>query len=288
MKPRSVPAERCLAVLLDGELVRLFRVDDAEVEELPSAHASETREGPVPPRLDARARSTADRHAGRRRHRDPDMPVLAGPACDHVHRTADRVAALVRNERIDRILAGGAPDCVAELSRILRTRLGGDIEALRLPAGATADQVAQAARGARAEPSSHEEEVLGDLIDAVGRGLAALGIGAVVEAVNDHRAAVLVTAGAVAAPGARCPRCSSLFAHPVPHTCPACGQVPEPTDDLVGLAAELVRRQGGTVEIIAAPAAHALDAYDGVVALLRYAFPGAGRATPWEEAAPTA
>ena len=27
VKTRSVPAERCLAVLLDGELVRLFRVD---------------------------------------------------------------------------------------------------------------------------------------------------------------------------------------------------------------------------------------------------------------------
>src|SRR5512140_3756835 len=44
VKTRSVPAERCLAVLLDGELVRLFRVDDGDVEELPSTHLSETRD----------------------------------------------------------------------------------------------------------------------------------------------------------------------------------------------------------------------------------------------------
>ncbi len=284
MNTKAVPGERCLAVLLDGELVRLFRVDDGRVEEL-SAHAAEARDS-APVVCDARP-APAEHHAGRRRHRDPDMPVLAGPACDHVHRTADRVAALARNERIDRILAGGAPDCVAELSRILRSRLGGDIEALRLPAGATAAQVAEAARGTRAEPASHEEEVLGDLIDAVGRGLAALGLNAVVEAVNDHGAAVLVLAGARTAPGSHCPRCARLFL-PSVATCPSCGQPPEQVPDLVARAAELVGAQGGIVELIAAPAADALAAHDGVAALLRYAFPGAGRATPWEEAAASA
>ncbi len=281
VKTRSVPPERCLAVLLDGELVRLFRVDDGGVEELANSHPQEPREA-APAPGEGRP-GAAEHHAGRRRHRDPDMPVLAGPACDHVHRTADRVAALARNERIDRILAGGAPDCVAELSRILRTRLGGDIEALRLPTGATAAQVAEAARVTRAEPSTHEEEVLGDLIDAVGRGLAALGLPAVLEAVNDHGVAVLVLAGARAAPGAHCPRCGSVFAAPVPAACPGCGRAPDLVPDVVALAADHVRERGGNVEVIAAPAAGALSAYDGIAALLRYAFPGPGRASPWEE-----
>ena len=95
-------------------------------------------------------------------------------------------------------------------------------------------------------------------------------------------------AGARAASGAHCPRCGKLFAPPVPGTCPGCGLSPQPVPDLVARAADLVRSQGGSVEVIAAPAADGLAAHDGVAALLRYAFPGAGRAAPWEEATATA
>ncbi len=212
MQARGLPAERCLAVLLDGDVVRLFRVGEDRVEELGESAARDHVAGAASPAGNGASTPRGAHHNGngrgsrtRCRHGDPDLPVVPGPGCDHVHRTAERVAALVRNEHIGRILAGGAPDCVAELRRILRARLGGDIETLSLPAGASADQVHAAARGrCRAEPTTREEQVLGDLIEGIGRGLAALGLGAVVEAVNDHRATELVLTDAPPAAGAAC------------------------------------------------------------------------------------
>jgi hypothetical protein len=287
-KIRALPAERCLAVLLDGDMVRLFRVGEESVEELPDPTAGKRSNGKrsTTARRGARPVAEAGVRAGRCRHRDPDLPVMAAPACDHVHRTADRVAALVRTDHIDRILAGGSPECVAELRRILRARLGGDIETLALPPGASAAQVGEAARsGPRAGPSTHEEEVLGELIDAVGRGLAALGPATVVDAVNDHRAGVLVLGRTAPLSGARCPGCGHISVQPAPALCAACSLPLAAVPDLLELLAGRVRELEGEVEHIVGPAADALAPYDGIAALLRYAFPGAGRACPWEEPA---
>ncbi len=283
---RGLPAERCLAVLLDGDVVRLFRVGEDRVEELGDrAHGPTSGPGEDAPTESGRA-GNGRRTRARCRHGDPDLPVIPGPCCDHVHRTAERVAALVRNEHIGRILAGGAPDCVAELRRLLRARLGGDIETLSLPTRASADQVHAAARSrCRAEASSREEQVLGELIDGIGRGLAALGLAAVVDAVNDHRAAVLLVAGAPATTGASCAHCGHLFPVPAPVDCPTCGSSLGPVPDLVERLAAQVRQHAGTVEYIDGPAGHALASHDGIAALLRCAFPGSGLSAPWEEVA---
>ena len=320
-KSRALPAERCLAVLIDGDHLRLFRLEGEHVDELrdaggaaPAANgtsgdpaaagpdapaparAAPGRDAPAPARAAPGPDAPAPaRTAPGRRHRNgtdaalPDasaarhgsascrahdgpLPVVG--ACDHVHRAADRIARLARAEHIDRIVAGGAPECVAELRRILRARLGGDIEALPLPADAGALQVGEAARAARrAEPTSREEEVLGELIDAVGRGLAALGAAAVTEAVNEHRASLLIIPRAAGPSGA---------------VCPACGERPVPAPDFLARLARLVREHGGEVEQINGPAGEALRAYGGLAALLRYAFPGAGRTCPWSVAAETA
>ncbi len=275
-KARALPAERCLVVLLDGDSLRLFRVAGEVAQEVRDAsadgHGSAHR-----PRLDQ-----SPACLGHARH----LPVRG--ACGHVHRAADLVARLARAEHIDHIVAGGAPECVAELQRILRVRLGGDIEALALPADASVRQVSEAARAAcRAEPSSREEEVLGELIDAVGRGLAALGAAAVTEAANEHRAALLIIPRAAGPSGAVCPACDLLFAAPAPAQCPACGERPLPVPDFLDRLADLVRRAGGEVEEINGPAGETLRAYGGLAALLRYAFPGAGRACPWRADAET-
>ena len=328
-KSRALPAERCLAVLIDGDHLRLFRLEGEHVDELrdaggaaPAANgtsgdpaaagpdapaparAAPGRDAPAPARAAPGPDAPAPaRTAPGRRHRNgtdaalPDasaarhgsascrahdgpLPVVG--ACDHVHRAADRIARLARAEHIDRIVAGGAPECVAELRRILRARLGGDIEALPLPADAGALQVGEAARAARrAEPTSREEEVLGELIDAVGRGLAALGAAAVTEAVNEHRASLLIIPRAAGPSGAVCPACDVLFAAPAPAACPACGERPVPAPDFLARLARLVREHVGEVEQINGPAGEALRAYGGLAALLRYAFPGAGRTCPW-------
>ncbi len=290
MQSRGLPAERCLAVLLDGDVVRLFRVGEDRVEELGEGRERVANAGS--PKKEAAASHPAH-HAGngrrskaRCRHGDPDLPVVLGPGCDHVHRTAERVAALVRNEHIGCILAGGAPDCVAELRRVLRARLGGDIETLSLPAGASAEQVHAAARGrCRAEPTTREEQVLGELIEGIGRGLAALGPGAVVDAVNDHRATMLLIATAPPATGAACERCGHLHAQPGPAGCPTCGGALLPVADLAEELARRVQEHGGTVERIDGPAGHALASHDGIAALLYCAFPGSGMSSPWEEVA---
>ncbi len=293
MQSRGLPAERCLAVLLDGDVVRLFRVGDDRIEELGDAASRDRLANGGSPGGNDTGAAHAGHHAGngrksktRCRHGDPDLPVLPGPGCDHVHRTAERVAALVRNEHIGRILAGGAPDCVAEFRRILRARLGGDIETLSLPARATADQVHAAARGrCYAEPTSREEQVLGELIEGIGRGLAALGPGAVVDAVNDHRATMLLIATAPPTAGAACDRCGHLHAPPLSAACPTCGAALRPVADLAEELARRVQEHGGTVERIDGPAGHALASHDGIAALLHCAFPGSGMTTPWEEVA---
>ncbi len=279
-KLRALPAERCLAVLLDDDLVRLFRIEDDQVDEL---------RNPAPPAEPVPGPAAAARPAhGRRRSNclppGQTLPVLGAAACDHVHRSADRVACIVRAEHIDRILAGGAPECVAELRRILRARLGGDIELLPLAADASALQVGEAARGAaRAEPTCREEQVLGELLEAVGRGLAALGAGPVLDAINEHRASVLVVARGTAIPGAFCPACQAAFAPPAPARCLGCGATLSPCDDLVEHLARRVREQGGLLEEINGPAGDALRAHGGIAALLRYAFPGAGLVSTWAE-----
>ena len=287
---RLLPAERSLAVLLDGDAVRFFLLEGEQIEELGDAAtqppAGGNGHGGVATR-NGRTRAGNGKAAGNHHHAcrkgNGALPVM-GAACDHVHRAADRVAQLARAEHPDRILAGGHPECVAELRRILRTRLGGDIEAIPVPAGASALDVAGAARaGARAEPTSHEELVLGELIEAVGRGLAALGAAAVAEAVNEHRATVLIIPRAAGTVGASCPACDALFAVPAPAACPACGERPVPVDDFLERLAAHVRERGGHVEEINGPAGETLRAYGGLAALLRYAFPSAGRTCPWAE-----
>jgi hypothetical protein len=279
-KLRALPAERCLAVLLDDDAVRMFRIEDDQVDELRNpGPPAEPAPGPAAPSQPA--------HSRRRPSCLPPgqtLPVLGAAACAHVHRTADRVACIVRAEHIDRILAGGVPECVAELRRILRARLGGDIELLPLATDASALQVGEAARdAARAEPTCHEEEVLGELLEAVGRGLAALGVGPVLDAINEHRASVLIVARGTAIPGAYCPACQAAFAPPVAARCLACGATLAPSDDLVDHLARRVREQGGLLEDINRPAGDALRAHGGIAALLRYAFPGAGLASTWAE-----
>ncbi|HEX9107749.1 MAG TPA: hypothetical protein VF832_10985 [Longimicrobiales bacterium] len=289
---RLLPAERSLVALLDGDAVRFFLLEGEQIEELGDAAPQPPAAGKGRGAAGARGRAAngkpaASEHGHNCRHGNGTLPVM-GAACDRVHRAADRVAQLARAEHPDRILAGGHPECVAELRRILRARLGGDIEAIPVTAGASSLEVAGAVRaGARAEPSSHEERVLGELIEAVGRGLVALGAAAVAEAVNEHRATVLIIPRAASIVGASCPACEALFALPAPAACPACGERPVPVDDFLERLAAHVREGGGHVEEINGPAGETLRAYGGLAALLRYTFPSAGRTCPWAESPET-
>lgn len=285
--PRGLPEERCLAVLLDGERVRLFRLEGDLVEELrdPLLVRAPVAGEPVRPAAAGAPGRGGHGHSSLRGRDAEQLPVLDA-ACDHVHRTADRLAYLARAERVDRLLAGGAPECVAELRRILRMRLGGDVEALALPTTASALQVAEAARGtARAEPTTPEERVLGQLLDAVGRGRAALGPVAVTEAANEHSASLLVVARGTTVAGAYCIGCGSVFAEPAPAACPTCAAPLREDADILQRIVERVRESDGLAEEINGPAGDTLRAFGGLAALLRYTLPGAGLATPWGEAA---
>ena len=121
------------------------------------------------------------------------------------------------------------------------------------------------------ERDSEERLVAEVLSESAGH--AALGVQAVVEAVNEKRARTLVLAERAHLPGGECGRCAVIFADPVPSICPACGEPLEWLPDILPVLAEAVLRQDGQVLELHDAAGRTLLTHGGVATRLRYARP---------------
>jgi peptide subunit release factor 1 (eRF1) len=118
-----------------------------------------------------------------------------------------------------------------------------------------------------------EERLVTELIEAHGRGMAALGLEAVLQAVNEKRVRLLVIGEGLRLSGGECGRCALVLSEPLPAACPACGGGPHPLPDLAARLEDEVLRQGGRIEEVRGAAAGALAPHAGIVARVRYPQP---------------
>lgn len=252
--------DRVLILLLDKEKARFFRAALEEIEEfedlwdyLPRKHAQ------------------GELGTHERDEPDHDMHVLL-----HVRHAVDALTRIDAREPARRILVGGPAQVVAAFERYLPKHVRPRVyPCLHLPVCSTPARVLEVVREANRMLEREAEERLVAEILAEGSGRAALGAGAVLEAVNERRARTLVLAESARLPGGECPSCGLVYADPLPAACPICaGSVHRLEDALVALA-DAVLRQDGSIQEVRDVAARKLEDHGGVAARLRYPRPRA-------------
>lgn len=222
-------AERVYFLLLGHERTRLFRIMWNEIEE-------------------------------------PAQPASVDPAG-----AAALLTAVVRRERVDRLLVGGAPAMLPRLAELLPAEMARRLEECGpLPIDAPSSRVLEAAleclwRTQRAR----DERLVDDLLHAVARGQAAVGPGAVAEALAVGDVGRLVVPEGLHLGGGVCPGCGLLSPAPAPHFCPACGGPLRTVTDLVERMEARVARGGGSIDEVGGHAAATLAEHEGIGAFLR-------------------
>jgi hypothetical protein len=263
--------ERTIVVLIDKERARFFRVflgQIAEIEDIedvtPARHRQLGGAWGYPSSSDWVRGGWAE--TGRARHEEMHVHW-------HARRTVDTLADLAGQERVDRILAGGTPEVVAEFKRLLPKALRGRIAGeVRAPLYAPVSTVLTAVQAVSEEVErAGEERLIADLLEEIGTGRAVAGPAAVVDAVCDGRVYALVFAAGLNLAGARCLNCANLTLDVETANCPACGGALQQEPDLTEVLALRVLAQGGRIEEVRGPAAERLSPHAGIIALVRYA-----------------
>ena len=249
---------RVLVVLLDKEKARFFRVVLEEIEEFEELWD-------YVPRKQRQAEYGGDAHL----QREHEMHVLA-----HLRHTVDALTRLDAREPVRRVLVGGPAEVMGAFMKLLpkhmRTRVH---PAIHVPVCSTPARVLEVVRDVNRTLERDSEERLVAEVLSESAGHAALGVQAVVEAVNEKRARTLVLAERAHLPGGECGRCAVIFADPVPSICPACGEPLEWLPDILPVLAEAVLRQDGQVLELHDAAGRTLLTHGGVATRLRYARP---------------
>ena len=197
------------------------------------------------------------------RRRDKQME---GYATD----VAAELAALVRDGSAARLVLLGSDEAV----RAVQNALPNDVtDALvagpPVAADATEAELLDAAAEAATEGERSDEARLWDQIreQGVGPGLAAFGPSRVLAALQATRVDTLLVHRDAELTGTTCRACGHV-AYGTPQTCQSCGSADVFAGDFVETLTEHAARTGADVDF-ADPIA-ALDAYNGVAALLRY------------------
>jgi peptide chain release factor subunit 1 len=194
----------------------------------------------------------------------------------HLERVAQRLAALHRRRRFDRLILAGPAEATSELQRLLPRALARRVVAV-IPASLAAtdreilDTTLDIERRAERET---EERLLGQLLDLAGpAGRAVLGVRPTLAALWADMVQTLVVAFSASGDGSDCPNCLRLEPGSV-ERCPACGTEMRRVHDLFHRAMQRAREQSGSVEIVhGAAEKRLLEVGGGLGALLRYASP---------------
>jgi hypothetical protein len=255
-RPMLLPLESALAAdtvlglaLTDRGRTRLFLQQLGELEELPGVvdqvPAQTSGGGWAQARLARRADAAAQQHAKR-----------SAKAASQAFRAIDG---------LELVLAGPEP-AVRDLAGRLRPELADRVVAeLRLPVGASRQEVSQALERVAAERAAARNAALvRRVIEGAGSPSVAAGLGPVLEALRQHRLATVLAAARMTSPGAACPRCEQLA---LALQCPWCGTATEELDDVIEPTLEEAMRQGATVVVVPD---EALETVGGVGAVLRY------------------
>ncbi len=253
---------RACAVVLDRRRAEIYRFDGGELEAWEQLDAEELRKsnyGGFAGYEERRVRTHADEVAHR-----------------HYRDTAARLAELLRDDGFDLLVVGGQAEnvdgLVTELSPELAARLAGTF-----PVDTHTVTPAIVAEHCRQLVEDHEAGEQAELADRVletakGGGLAAVGLGPVLAAVNQRAVDLLVVATDDSVAGAECASCGWLE-HDGAAACPACGEAPRRVPDLVDAMASAVRAAGGGVRHLLTDTPLVADR---VGALLRFPAPALG------------
>lgn len=239
-----------LVALVDHAHLRLLRVHDHHVEELPSLVS--------PPE---RAVDTSTEIGSWERHR-------AEAVRTHLRRAAHALDDAAGRRGAVPVVVGGPDDAVAELQRLLHpTTTSLIVGRVRVRVTAAAPEVVAAARAvAEHAARRHEADLVEELRQRVaGNHGAVAGILATLDALAQRRVALLVVQHGFATPGGRCPACGHVGLD-LPR-CPACGARNVLIDDVVEVAVEEAIAQHADVEFCRAVE---LEDFGSIAALERY------------------
>ncbi len=250
---------RACAVVLDRRRAEIHRSVGGELEVWEQLDAEELRKsnyGGFAGYEERRVRTHADEVAHR-----------------HYRDTAARLTELLRDDAFDLLVLGGQTENVdgltAELSPDLAARLAGTFTVDTHTV--TPAIVAEHCRQVIGEHEAREHAELADRVLelAKGGGLAAVGLGPVLAAVNQRAVDMLVVATDGSVRGAECASCGWLEREGAA-ACPACGEAPRRVPDLVDAMASAVGTAGGTVRHLLTDTPLGADR---VGALLRFPVP---------------
>ena len=238
--------------LVDYQDARLFVVEMGQIEEV-ARIADE-----VPGRHDRGgwAQMRMQRHVDDHRAR-------------HLRRVAERLFALWRRRRFERLVLAGPGEAHRELEPELHDYVRRCVrEHAVLPIGATTDQaLAKVLEVEEEAERESEREVLRRLEAALGsRDGGVAGVEPTLEALSAGRVGELVVSHTVSRPGARCPSCGRLLTRA--SRCPSCGSATERIPDVVEAAVAVAFRSGARVEAVVDD--DSMRSFDGVGALFRF------------------
>jgi peptide chain release factor subunit 1 len=207
----------------------------------------------------------------------------------HLRRVSNVLSQIVDEEGVDRIVLGGPPDVEAELRRLLPRRLRSRIiGALHVALIAPPIEILTRARRIMQQAErAYETERVQEVLEAVGRGQAALGRAPVAAAVAAGQVLLLLADAQQHANGYTCSACELVLADLNGGFCPACNGVVLERADFIEYLAERVIEQGGRFEEVRGDAAEQLAGVGGVAACFatRLRSSATGNARPLERAA---
>jgi peptide chain release factor subunit 1 len=244
--------KRSALALVDYQDARLFVVEMGQIEEVGGVADD------VPGRHDrgGRAQTRMQRHVDDHRAR-------------HLRRVADRLFALWRRRRFERLVLAGPAEAHRELEPELHDYVRRCVGSHAvLPIGAGAEQVLAKVLEVEEEAERESErEVLRRLEAALGsREGGVAGVEPTLEALSAGRVGELVVSHRMSSPGARCPSCGRLLMRA--SRCPTCGSATERIPDVVEAAVAVAFRSGARVEAVVED--ESMRSFDGVGALFRF------------------
>jgi peptide chain release factor subunit 1 len=253
---QSGPAGRVCVALVDERFARILRGSAERLQEAISfgdpVHGRHKQGGW------SQARYQRSRHEG----------VEA-----HLRRVARTLHDLLKVSPYDRLLVACTgplwPRVVDKLHADVRERLHPDRLSLDVGDASVEDAVRAAAPVLAAEQRAREDAVLAELREHAsgdGDGRAAVGLGAVLDALVQRRVAALLYDSGLSATGVACPRCGWMGTEG--ERCPIDGTALEPREDILEDAVHSAVRQ--SAEVLALRDRPELGPLGGIAATLRF------------------
>jgi peptide subunit release factor 1 (eRF1) len=253
--------EKYGVVLVDRNNLRLFTVSVGEIEERSHKHFGSARVRHIKTAGTDRIGSSS------RIQRQADEQIRS-----NLRQVVEEVDALVRTEKINRLIFAGTPEITGELTDLFPKRLAlriiGTVD-IRMTAPLS-DVLAATEGIARGYEKGTELQKVTEVITAAAKHeKAVVGLGHTLRELNSNRVWELIYAEHLSVPGYECTQCAALFS--VHHaTCAYCGGAIDAVANVVECAVGRALRQGAKIEFVTDDeAVGSLHAVGGIGAFLK-------------------